>query len=264
MYALVERLGRFPPRSARAHAMLFGGAMVDRNVGWVRVAQVALVAAMAGLVVLHLLPRPLLHATTGELIPYDPRVNFLSELVRTQYGSLMTACFVALAVSGATGSIAVHRAGLRREAVLLGGAAVTLALLALLPSDLAELRTDASTCGDPTRIEPCTWVGRAHDILPNALFLLLGAVWLSLVRYRRAAWARVVWAGVLCAVVAIVLAVASRLYVADVTSVQRIWIGATQRSVIGSAIVWLWIFLAHLARIQKEDAGRGDVSRITS
>lgn len=240
--------------------MLCAAAMVDRNVRWIRIAQVALVAAVAGLVVLHLLPRPLLHATTGELIPYDPRVNFLSELVRTQYGSLMTASFVALAISGATGSIAVHRAGLRREAALLGGAALTLALLALLPSDLAELRTDASTCGDPTRVEPCTWVGRAHDVLPNALFFLLGAVWFSLLLYRRAEWARVVWAGVLCAAIAIVLAVATRLYVADGTSVARIWIGATQRSVIGSAIIWLWIFLAHLARIQKDEPGRPAVA----
>src|SRR5687768_2105679 len=155
--------------------MLLAVAVTDRSTPWVRLAQAALLAAVAGLVALHVLPRPMMHATTGELIPYDPRVNFLSELVRTQYGPLMTASFVALAIAGASASIAVWRAGLRREAILLGGVASMLALLALFPGDLAELRMDGSNCGDPARIEPCTWVGRTHDVLPNVLFLLLGA-----------------------------------------------------------------------------------------
>lgn len=196
---------------------------------------------------LHLAPQPMLLATTGASIPYDWRLNFLSELVRTQYGPAMTANFVLLAIACACTAFAFRHAALPREAWLLAGCAAVFALLALLPSDLAELRTDASTCGDPARIEPCTWVGRAHDVLPNALFVLIGLTCLSLFRRKTAPWRRVVMAAGLCAAGAIVLVVLAALYVQAVAPSGRVWVGLLQRAVVVPGIGWLCAVNAGLA-----------------
>ena len=115
---------------------------------WLQLAQLALILSITVFVVLHLLPQPMLHATDGALIPYDPRVNFLSEFVRTQYGSLMTANFVLLGIGAGSGAIAMYRGSMRREAFLLGGVALMLIAIgvqmginigAIQPSELGSM-----------------------------------------------------------------------------------------------------------------------------
>lgn len=196
---------------------------------------------------LHFAPAPMLEASNGATIAYDPRLNFLSELVRTQYGPAMIASFLLLALASAATSLALPRAGLSRESWLLGAVASLFVLLAAFPTDLAELRTDASTCGDPSRIEPCTFVGRVHDVLPNALFVLIGSMWISLWRRGDRSWRGVVIGGLACGLAAVILLLAAHLYLRGVHS-GRWWVGLMQRAVVVPGLAWLWIIDARLAR----------------
>ena len=199
----------------------------------------ALFFAGVCLVTLHVLPPPLLHTTTGAQIPYRA-VNFLSEFVRTDYAPLMTACFVLLAV-GAIATAATVRRILRREAVLLLIAGVALGLLAAFPTDLADLSTDAVTCANPLRIEPCTPIGRVHNPLSTFVFAPILLVALS-VGYRsrqESRWRNVALLAVLCGLLAVAGIVAATLYLQSVGWQGRWWTGLMQRSLVFPALLWL-------------------------
>jgi hypothetical protein len=192
------------------------------------------------LAILHALPAPRLHATTGALIPYRPW-NFLSEFARTDYAVLMTACFFLLAIGTLATAIALRPLRLRREALLLTVAGVSLALLGILPTDLADLTTDAVTCGQPTRIEPCTLVGRIHNPLS---MLVLGAIVLAILSFcarsrREPQWRGVARRAALCGVLALCGIVASTLYLHGIGWHGRAWTGLMQRSLVIPALLWL-------------------------
>jgi hypothetical protein len=226
-----------------------------------RLARLCLLLSAAGIVVLHLLPRPVLEATTGQVALYDPRLNFLSEYVRTQYGPLMTFNFVTLAGAAVVAAWALRAAGLGREAKLVAVAAVFLALLAVFPTDLVDLRRDGAACDDPLRIEPCTWVGRVHNPLSTVVFCCLGATWLSLASRRRPQWRSVVWAGVACSLLAAGLVGGSAVYSRQIPEVGRHWIGMMQRSVVVPALVWLWLLLGHGLVVEREKLPAQERSR---
>src|SRR5262245_13063769 len=113
--------------------MLDRSRAMDATVAWSRAAQLALLAAVIDFLGLHLAPRRMLHATTGAVLAYDARLNFLSEFVRTQYGPAMTANFVLLGTAGFAAALAMRSAAHEREAWMLAGLGVLLVLLALLP-----------------------------------------------------------------------------------------------------------------------------------
>jgi hypothetical protein len=226
-----------------------------------RLARLCLLLSAAGIVVLHLLPRPVLEATTGQVALYDPRLNFLSEYVRTQYGPLMTFNFVTLAGAAVVAAWALRAAGLGREAKLVAVAAIFLALLAVFPTDLVDLRRDGAACDDPLRIEPCTWVGRVHNPLSTVVFCCLGATWLSLASRRRPQWRSVVWAGVACSLLAAGLVGGSAVYSRQIPEVGRHWIGMMQRSVVVPALVWLWLLLGHGLVVEREKLPAQERSR---
>ena len=218
-----------------------------RRFASVHMSTFALSLAIFGIAALHVLPEPTLMASTGARVAYDPTLNFLSEYVRTQYGALMTANFVLLAIAGGALGCALDAVGLRREARFMWSAGGVLMLLALLPTDLADFRTDLSTCHDPARIDPCTWVGRIHDFLPNFAFGFIALVVGSL--SRRVDWRPVAKKGAWCAAIAVALALASHFYVAlKHPHVERIWVGLMQRSVVGAALLWMAMLLAELRR----------------
>lgn len=212
----------------------------------------ALSAAIFGIVTLHVLPDPILVGSTGARVPYDPMLNFLSEYVRTQYGLLMSANFVLLAIAAGTLGLAVSRVALRDEARLLWGAAIFLVLLALLPTDLADFRTDGSTCHDPARVEPCTWVGRVHDVLPNFAFGFVALVGVSM--SRRVEWRAIAKKGAWCAAAAALLVLAGHVYVSHrAPLVGRMWVGVSQRAVVAAVLLWMGMVVAELVRRSKLD-----------
>jgi hypothetical protein len=220
-----------------------------------RLARSGLLLFAAGIVTLHLLPAPMLSTTTGQMLPYDPRLNFLSEYVRTQYGLVMTASFWTLGATAAAAAWAFRRAGLGREALALAVAALFAALLALFPTDLTDLRADGPACDLALRIEPCTWVGRVHNPLSSVVFGCLGATWLSLALRRRPEWKAVVRGGVACLVLAAVLVGASALYLMQLRGVGRHWLGLMQRSAAASALLWFWLVLRRLEGLPTRRAG---------
>ena len=143
----------------------------------VPLSQVFLVLATLDVLILQALPGKLLHATTGQLFPYRPQ-NFLSEIVRTQYGGWMTLAFFLL--GGAALSLGKElRARRLRETMFVGLAGFALLAVAFFPTDLADLTTDKLTCGEPTRLEPCTLVGRIHNPLSTLVFAPIGLAVLS-------------------------------------------------------------------------------------
>jgi hypothetical protein len=200
---------------------------------------VGLGLAVLDLAILHALPAPLLRATTGAFVPYRPW-NFLSEFARTDYGPLMTACFFLLALGTLATAAALLRR-LRREALLLAVAGVALALLGLLPTDLADLSTDAVTCGQPTRIEPCTLVGRLHNPLSVVALVAILLVILSIcVRsLREPEWQGVAQLAAACGALALCGIVASTLYLHALGWHGRWWTGLTQRSLVFPAFLWI-------------------------
>jgi hypothetical protein len=190
------------------------------------------------LTVLHLLPRPVLHTSMGATVPYQP-TNFLSELVRTDYGNWMTLCFVLLAIgaAGAAGTLRTYR----REAALLAVAGLALALLAFFPTDLADLTTDDLTCGQPTRIEPCTWIGRVHNPLSTAVFVPIFAAMVSLCarRRREPEGRRLIGLTLVCGLLMAAGVVAASLYLNATGWHGRWWTGLMQRSLVVPALLWV-------------------------
>jgi hypothetical protein len=194
------------------------------------------------LAMLHLLPHPTLYATTGATSPYRP-TNFLSELVRTQYGPLMTTCFFVLA-AGSWALAGALRASLRRESWLLGLAALALGALGFFPTDLADLTTDAVTCGQASRIEPCTRIGRIHNPLSTLVFAPIALTALSLLWRARTqqAWRPLAFLALGCGALAVVLLICARLYLISVGWTGRGWTGLMQRSLVLPALIFLGFF----------------------
>lgn len=203
-------------------------------------ARVGMVGFLMGVLALHLLPKPLLIATDGQLHAYDPRLNFLSEYVRTQYGFLMELNFIALALTAGGLGKGLWRTGLKREGLALAGASVCLVLLALFRTDLVDLRTDALTCGDPTRIEACTLVGRVHNPLSTIVFGFVVFAAGSLLQRRVPRWRTLGWWAVACGLLALLLVGASLLYLRTIGYTARVWVGLMQRSLVLPALLWLW------------------------
>jgi hypothetical protein len=203
-----------------------------------------LALAVVDLALLHVLPAPVLHATTGALIPYRPW-NFLSEYVRTQYAPLMTACFFLLAVA-VLATAAVLRPSLRREAALLTLAGAALVLLGLFPTDLADLTTSAVTCGLPGRVEPCTWVGRVHNPLSTFVFVPVAFTALSLGARGRTGghWRGVFRFALVCGVLAVCGVACAALYLRHVGWHGAVWTGLMQRSLVVPALLWMAGLLA--------------------
>ncbi|UJR87011.1 DUF998 domain-containing protein [Sandaracinus amylolyticus] len=214
-----------------------------------RSSQALIVASFVTVVALHLADATLI-GSTGATLAYDGRLNFLSELARTDLGPAMTSVFVVLGLASALSALGMHRSERVREARWVAGVAIVFVLLALLPTDLRDFRgaINASTCGDPSRIEPCTWVGRAHDVLPNVLFALIGLTWWELRRSRAIAWAPAVQAGRVCGAIALVLLIAAEVYLRVALPEAPIWVGLTQKAVVAPALVWFALVNETLVR----------------
>lgn len=213
-----------------------------------RLARVALGAAILDLALLHLLPPPLLHATTGAAIPYRPW-NFLSELARSDYAPLMTACFFLLAFATFATGVALRRI-LTREAPLLALAGVALALLGCFPTDLVDFRTDAVTCGLPGRIEPCTLVGRLHNPLSNLVFVPIALV-IMLVCLRGRTdpqWRGLGRLAAVCGLLALGGVLGATLYQHAIGWHGRWWTGLMQRSLVFPALLWMTGLLGSTGR----------------
>lgn len=202
---------------------------------------------LCGVIVLHCLPSPLLQTTQGVQLSYDPRFNFLSEYARTQYAPLMEVNFLLLAITAASLARALWLTGLRREGWCLVGAGIFLVLLACFRTDLVDLRTDALTCGDPSRVEPCTLVGRVHNPLSTVVFGFVGAAAVSLLARRVPRWHRVVWAAIACALLGLVLVTLSLLYLRHIGYTSRLWVGLMQRALVIPALLWLWALTTELS-----------------
>jgi hypothetical protein len=223
--------------------------MLNRlNLSPLKLARAGLVWFSLGMVVLHLLPHPMLSATTGASIPYDPRLNFMSEYVRTQYGPLMTLNFLALSFAAGFGASALNGRGLKREAGLLGLAALCLVFLAVFQTDLAVLAADGNQCGIPDRIEPCTFSGLIHNFMPPGVFGSIGLVWLSLRERRRQELNRIVQSAWICLGLAVVLLGASTIWLQNIPGTNRHWAGLTQRSIAIAGISWIWILFREHSR----------------
>jgi hypothetical protein len=219
---------------------------MSRSLARISLGSVVLAALL--LIALHLLPHPTLYATTGKTFPYRP-TNFLSELVRTQYGSAMTGCFFVLA-AGAGALAGALWSLLRREALLLALAALALGALGFFPTDLADLTTDAVTCGRPTRIEPCTLIGRVHNPLSTLVFAPIALVALSLLWRARTqrAWRGVALIALGCGALAVVLILCARLYLISIGWSGRGWTGLMQRSLVLPALIFLGALAKNLTR----------------
>jgi Protein of unknown function (DUF998) len=201
--------------------------------------------AVGNIVVLHLLPAPKLYATTGVIYDYRPW-NFLSEFARTQYGGGMTLCFVLMGIGSLCLAVALRTHQLKREAVFMAVAALALFGLAVFPTDLADLRYSQRTCGLPTRIEPCTLVGRIHNPLSTFVFAPIALMVASLILRSRtdAVWKPVARAGVFCGGLALLCLVGAKLYLLSLHWHGAFWTGLMQRSLVLPAL----LFLAFLAR----------------
>jgi hypothetical protein len=210
---------------------------IARGIGVVGLGSAAVLLAM-----LHLLPTPRLHTTTGTMVPYGPW-NFLSEYVRTEYAPLMTASFFLLAV-GVLGTAIVVRA-LRREAVLLTVAGIGLALLGVFPTDLADLTTDAVTCGQSNRIEPCTLAGRIHNPLSTMVSapILLTILSFCARSRREREWRGLTRFAAVCGALALCGIAAMLCYRYAVGWEGRWWTGLMQRSLVVPALLWMFALL---------------------
>lgn len=224
-----------------------------------------LLAVVVTVFVLHLVPDLVLVTRTGDTITYDARLNFLSELARTQWGSVMIGCFVGL--GAATGLTASAFAARQRRWIALAvfGMAVVIMLLAVFPTDLNDFRYATMACDEVDRIEPCTWVGRVHDVLPALLVPLAAFVGIALLR-AGPPWRRLGWAGAGALVIAIGLASLAYLYVRHTTAVPRPWVGLMQRAVAVPALGWLALInckLVHRTRVISGER-RGPPGRTTT
>ncbi|WP_309709447.1 DUF998 domain-containing protein [Armatimonas sp.] len=210
----------------------------------VRLGAISFALAGLDLTLLHTLPTPRLHATTGATFPYRP-YNFLSELVRSDYGPWMTVCFFLLGVGAGAAAWTVHRHQLRRESALLAVASLALLLLGFFPTDLADLSTDAYTCGLPTRPEPCTVVGRIHNPLSTLVFAPIFLVIASMCFRRERFLTRL---AAFCGLLAIGGIVAATLYLQSIGWQGRWWTGLMQRSLVFPSLLWMVGLLWRLAK----------------
>lgn len=210
----------------------------------VRLGAISFALAGLDLTLLHALPTPRLHATTGATFPYQP-YNFLSELVRSDYGPWMTVCFFLLGVGAGAAAWAVHRHQLRRESALLAVASLALLLLGFFPTDLADLSTDDYTCGLPSRPEPCTVVGRIHNPLSTLVFAPIFLVIASMCFRRERFLTRL---AAFCGLLAIGGIVAATLYLQSISWQGRWWTGLMQRSLVFPSLLWMVGLLWHLAK----------------
>ncbi len=196
--------------------------------------------ALAGLclAVLQSLPAPYLQATTGTIVSYH-LWNFLSEYVRTQYAPLMLAVFFCLAVGTLSAAFALRH--LRREAVLLMIAGVALLLLICFPTDLADMTTDAVTCGQPNRIEPCTLTGRIHNQLSTVVFAPIFLVIFSICARSRweTHWRGAAHFAIVCGALALCGSMASAFYLHTLGWQGRVWTGLLQRSLVFPTLLWM-------------------------
>ncbi len=203
---------------------------------WVGI--VCLGLATGGLFFLHLIPPPLLHATTGALIPYRPW-NFLSEFARTDYAPLITTCFFLMGIG--TLSTGVMLRPFRREAILLALAGIALLLLGCFPTDLSDLTSDVPTCNSPGRIEPCTLIGRIHNPLSTVVFFPIMLAALSAIergrRYPR--WRGFALLAVVCGCLAGFGVVGATAYMHSIGWEGRWWTGLMQRSLVFPAFLWI-------------------------
>ncbi|MBC7804607.1 MAG: DUF998 domain-containing protein [Akkermansiaceae bacterium] len=203
-----------------------------------RIGIITLILAGIGLLVLHALPTPQLHATTGAHIPYQP-VNFLSEFVRTDYAPLMIACFFLLALGAMATAVTLRR--LRREAILVAIAGIALGLLGVFPTDLSDLTTDRFTCGSADRVEPCTVTGLIHNPLSTMVFLplLLTALSVCARSFKEPHWRGIAYLAVGCGVVAVGGIVGATFYLQSLGWEGRWWTGLMQRSLVFPALLWM-------------------------
>jgi hypothetical protein len=214
------------------------------------IARLSLILFALGVLALHLLPSPILVSTSNRLIPYDFRLNFLSEYVRTQYGWLMTLNFCLLGVAALSGAYATHARQLKTETKLLFVAGAFLFLLALFRCDLVELTRDGPQCDNPARIEPCTWMGNVHNPLSSVVFLSLGLVWLKLAlrKPREMLRNKVIMQGLFCLACVVIFTHLSSVYVSHIQVSERHWFGLGQRSIVLPAITWFWFLLNYLSQ----------------
>jgi Protein of unknown function (DUF998) len=222
-----------------------------RNIRAAPLALACTILAMCNIAVLHLLPAPKLYATTQQVFDYKPW-NFMSEFVRTQYGVWMTLCFCLMGAGALALAFALARRtpSLKREAIFIAIASVALFGLALFPTDLADLRYSHSTCGLPTRIEPCTLVGRIHNPLSTFVFAPIVAMTLSLIWRSRVdnSWKPVARAGVFCGVLALLCLVCAKLYLYSIGWHGALWTGLMQRSIVLPALLFLTYLSRHLLK----------------
>ena len=221
-----------------------------------RLSQVFLALATLDVLILQALPGKLLHATNGRLFPYRPQ-NFLSEMVRTQYGPWMTLAFLLLA--GAALSLAVELRRRRfREAMFVGLAGAALLALAFFPTDLADLTTDKLTCGETTRLEPCTLVGRIHNPLSTLVFAPIALCALSFcVRARfQKEWRPLSRTALLCGGLAVLGILSATVYLRATGWEGRWWTGLMQRSLVFPALLWMAALAGSLRK--KRGDGEGD------
>ncbi|WP_395088488.1 DUF998 domain-containing protein [Armatimonas sp.] len=214
----------------------------------VQMGAVSIALAGADLVVLHVLPSPRLHATTGATYPYHPW-NFLSELVRSDYSPLMTACFFLLGLGALAAARALFKHNLKRESVLLAIAGVSLLLLGFFPTDLADLTTDDLTCGQLTRIEPCTLIGRIHNPLSTLVFAPIFLAIASFCLRRERFLSRL---ALFCGALALGGIVGASLYLHSIGWHGRWWTGLMQRSLVFPALLWLGGLFWRLWRLSEK------------
>jgi Protein of unknown function (DUF998) len=209
-----------------------------------RLAIASFLLATMGLMTLQVLPAPRLYATTGAVLLYRP-VNFLSELVRSDYSGAMVACFSLLGLGSLAMARALHQHNLRRESRFFLLAGIALLLLDFFPTDLADLSTDAITCGRPTRPEPCTLVGRIHNPLSTLVFVPIFLAMVSLYRHKERFLGRLT---LLCAALMACGVAGTLFYLRGQGWQGRWWTGLTQRSLVFPALLWIGGLLRLLAR----------------
>lgn len=222
-----------------------------------RLSQIFLALATLDVLTLQAFPGKLLHATNGRLFPYRPQ-NFLSEIVRTQYGPWMTLAFLLLAGAALSLAVALKNRGLREKAFV-GLAGIALLALAFFPTDLADLTTDKLTCGEPTRLEPCTLVGRIHNPLSTLVFAPILLCALSFLARARteSAWRPLARWAILCGVLAGLGILGATVYLKLAGWEGRWWTGLMQRSLVFPSLLWM-ASLAGSLREQRRDREADD------
>ena len=126
---------------------------------------------------------------------------------------------------------------------------MSLLLLGFFPTDLADLTTDDLTCGRPTRIEPCTLIGRIHNPLSTLVFAPIFLAIASFCLRRERFLSRL---ALLCGVLALGGIMGASLYLHSVGWQGRWWTGLMQRSLVFPALLWLGGLFWRLWRLSKK------------